>query len=123
VRPSIRSLLTSLLLMVTAGCATTARYEEKLDGWVGLDVNQLIASWGPPTSSLSTPSSRTLLAWSTTRASTGPLPSKSLRNEELAVAAAHRRPTRTFWCTTTFAVDGSGKILTWQRQGNGCISH
>lgn len=42
--------VTSLLLLVlaVAGCATTANYEKILRSWVGVHVDRLVASWGPP---------------------------------------------------------------------------
>lgn len=40
-----------LVLLLLAGCATTAGYEKILNSWVGDNVDHLVSSWGPPASS------------------------------------------------------------------------
>ena len=37
-----------LLCLALSGCATTAKYEAKLNTWIGVSEDSLIASWGVP---------------------------------------------------------------------------
>ena len=37
-----------VLIMLVSGCATTAKYEAKLNTWIGVSEDSLIASWGAP---------------------------------------------------------------------------
>jgi uncharacterized protein YceK len=37
-----------VMVMLVSGCATTAKYEAKLNTWIGTSEDSLIASWGVP---------------------------------------------------------------------------
>lgn len=119
---SLRSIAASWLLLIAAGCATAAKYDARLDEWVGHDADELIAAWGPPTSSRSTPSGDAMLTWSTARTFTSPVPPKAIRNVSATEVAASRIRSRTFGCTTTFTIDASGRVSDWQWRGNRCES-
>lgn len=117
-----RSLLATWLAAIAAGCATPARHQVTLDAWVGHDVNELVASLGPPTSSHTTPSGQTLLTWSMERWSSPPVPPKAFNHVRPSYSTAYQRPPRRLWCETTFTLDASGRVLRGQGRGNHCVS-
>lgn len=47
----ITTLLFLALLGTQAGCATTGKYEAKLQSWINNNADDLIREWGPPTNS------------------------------------------------------------------------
>ncbi|UJB30152.1 hypothetical protein [Chromobacterium sp. Beijing] len=54
------SLLAASLL---TGCATQAGYAQKVYGWHGRDVNEMLAQWGAPTSQLTMPNGNQLYTY------------------------------------------------------------
>ena len=40
--------LAATLILLLPACATSEKYGEKLDSWVGHSESELVASWGPP---------------------------------------------------------------------------
>jgi len=108
-------LLVSLPLALTAGCATTAKYEKVLNSWINTDINRLIESWGPPSDQLTMPDGRTLYTWLWV----GDTVVTSNYNRYLNLATAYAT---TYWCKTTFTVDAQGIIRAWRFEGNACVS-
>jgi len=47
--------LLTLSILISAGCATTSKYEAVLDSWLGHDINDLVNSWGYPVDSFKAP--------------------------------------------------------------------
>ena len=45
----------TFIALLIPGCATTAKYKEKLDTWNGKNVNQLIDVWGFPDKIIKSP--------------------------------------------------------------------
>jgi len=45
---TIKKLLCVIPILFLGACATTANYERILSSWVGVHVDGLVASWGPP---------------------------------------------------------------------------
>jgi hypothetical protein len=46
-----------------SGCATTGNYEKILQSWTGSDINRLIESWGPPSSTFEMPNGNKTYTW------------------------------------------------------------
>lgn len=44
----MRKLVYFMVVLLLAGCASTAKYEKILDSWVGNSEDALIEAWGPP---------------------------------------------------------------------------
>lgn len=114
--PAVRRLaLTAVLVPFSAACATAGKYETQLRSWMGADVNQLMASWGPPSNQYIMPDGDTMYTWlwvGGTRITTN-------YNEYLGQATTG---SVTYWCKTTFTADQSGRLVHWQWSGNACRS-
>jgi len=100
-------------LLVLAGCATTGKYQEVCNSWLGSDVNSLIASWGPPSNEYNMPNGSKMYTW----VNVGGTQVVANYNEYLNMATAN---SVTYWCKTTFTVNSQNVITNWQGQGNGC---
>lgn len=46
----MRYLIAAAVLTLLAGCATTKKYEENLQGWLGKPEQELVRAWGAPNS-------------------------------------------------------------------------
>lgn len=120
--PSPLRFLVAAALAMAAACATAAEEDARLAPWVGHEANELIATWGPPTSSRSTERGETRLTWSTFREVTRRLPSKAIRNGSAHDAKTLESQTRRYWCDRTMTIGEAGRVLDGQWQGNDCAS-
>lgn len=103
-----------LITAIFIGCATTQNYESKLNSWMGADVNNLIASWGPPSNVYVMPNGNTMYTW-------------LWQGGTLVTSNYYMNMTFTnsvsYWCKTTFTTDNRNIIINWQWQGNSCRSN
>jgi hypothetical protein len=123
--------LTLLLLIIAGacgyGCVSTLPMAERLTGWQGLDVNQLLLEWGPPTTTQVLPNGNTMHEWQVerleswcnaretviTRPEQAPLQCSDVERtcaEELAQ------------CSVRFVVDPAGQIVETASSGSLCNS-
>jgi hypothetical protein len=113
----MRPFLFSLVVLGLLGCQSpmTKRkeaWEERLNSWVGADVNNLIGSWGPPTSTYDLPNGNRIYTWE--RSSQGAVAMPLYGGG--AVARSFTRG-----CSTNMTADTSGRIVNWQYSGNACF--
>ncbi|MGD1075886.1 MAG: hypothetical protein ABR903_07385 [Thermodesulfovibrionales bacterium] len=114
---------TALVMSIMAiySCAKTANHETKLDTWLGTDVNDLIASWGPPSDEYTMPNGDKMYTWLIV----GNTMILSNYTQYLHMTLTD---SSTRWCKTTFTVhhftylDNHNEITDWQREGNACRS-
>lgn len=108
-----------LLLLFSAfllsACATTGKYEEKLQSWVGSNEADLVRDWGPPNSVYTLTGGGKILTY--TRST---LPQSKTTYD--ATDRSLNTSSAQYICTTNFTVDGGGKITTWRWEGNACRS-
>lgn len=100
-------LLSVLLSLFLASCASTATYEKTLDTWVGADVSSLIEKWGPPANEYKLPNGNVMFTW----LFNGGTVAMPIGNMAYAV-------NRT--CKTTFTTNTQGVIQNWRWEGNAC---
>lgn len=98
-----------LVLLMAGACATTGKYEQKLNSWVGADVNRLVQAWGPPADTYRMPDGRALYTWYFD----GGAVAMPIGNMAYAVQR---------YCKTTFTVSKQGIVQTWRWEGNACKS-
>jgi hypothetical protein len=118
-----RSFLLSILLAIV-GCATTAKYEEVLNTWIGADVNQLVDSWGYPQNSFEAPNGNKVYTYSSSGQIT--MPTQTNSNYNIYGNTIYGSTTTTggqtinLSCTTHFEADPTGRIVKWSYKGNQC---
>ena len=98
-----------IVMTVLSACATTGKYEAKLDSWVGNDVSDLIVAWGPPAQTYEMPDGRTLYTW-------------YFDGGAVAVPVGNAAYAVQRYCKTTFTVGPLGFVQTWRWEGNACKS-
>lgn len=105
-----------IIVLTTTACATTANYEKILKSWMGANVNNLIASWGPPSDVYPMPNGSKMYTWLRVGGTTV----FANYNQYLNMVTAS---SVTSWCKTTFTVSPSGIIQGWRWEGNTCRSN
>jgi hypothetical protein len=128
-----------LLCIGLCGCATTAKYESKLNTWIGASEDSLVASWGVPNKTYNMSSGKRALEYARketfqtggytyTRPQTSyesgiigdkPYSGKSTTLvTETAPVQNHRLS-----CKTSFIINTNGKVESWHHEGNDCVSN
>ena len=127
-----------VMAVLASGCATTAKYEAKLNSWVGQSEDALIASWGVPDKQYRMGDGKKAIAY--------------LRKDTLQTGGyTYTEPQTTYhsgtvgdqaysgtsttyvektepvhkyklFCKTSFIIDNSGRVVSWHHEGNNCVS-
>jgi hypothetical protein len=104
-----------LLAATLAACATTAKFQQQMDTWVGGDVNQAIMRFGPPSQSYTLPNGSKMYSWLWVGNTVVTANYSQYLNMVTAGAT-------TYWCQIGFTAGSSGRIEAWQARGNACRS-
>lgn len=103
-----------LFLIISVGfltaCATTAKYEAVLNTWVGSSESDLVSKWGIPSSTYPLGDGKMLMYQHNggTVSTAQPIGNMYFVNST------------SYWCKTTFTIDGLGIIQNWRWEGNAC---
>jgi hypothetical protein len=89
-----------------AACATTRRYQEKLEAWVGRSDSELVVKWGAPTSTFTQGNGVQLYEYEKIDHET---------REKSARTVAGYQPS----CRTFFEIK-DGKVIGWKWEGENC---
>lgn len=127
---TIWRLLLVTIVLLSAGCATTANYEANLRSWVGEDAESLVNSWGYPAGSFEAPNGNKVLVYQGGGSMVMPTTYQTRANVSTYGNAAYGNATTNvyggqtlnFWCKTFFEVSPSNVIVRWRWEGNNCVS-
>ncbi|MFA6185868.1 MAG: hypothetical protein WC770_01470 [Phycisphaerae bacterium] len=95
-----------------------SKYEAKLNSWIGVDVNNLIASWGYPESSFVAPNGNKVYVYSQSSSYTKPMVTNI--NPYTHSAITYGGKTVEHWCNTYIEADNTGRIIKCTWKGNHC---
>jgi len=127
-----------LLCLGLSGCATTVKYEAKLNTWIGASENDLIASWGVPDKvyrmndgkkaiqfvrkdTIQTGGYTYTVPRTTYQSGTiGDQPYSGTSTEYVTETAPFKK--YKIYCKTSFIINKDGKIISWHHEGNNCVS-
>ena len=120
----------TLAALLVSGCATTAKYEEKLSSWVGGDAAALVNSWGYPSNSFEAPNGNKVYVYQRGGSMVMPTTYQTTANATgygntaygAATTNVYGGQTLTFWCNTFFEVSPANRIVRWRWEGNDCVS-
>ena len=121
---------------------TQKGYEQMLGSWGAVNINQLIAVWGPPSRTYKMPDGDTIYTYNRSQTYTTPIrqsptytaPSTTMVNVIGNTAYATTYPGQTIggevyggetihqFCTTHFFVNEFGRIRSWRYEGNACLA-
>ncbi len=120
----MKCLIAAAVLTLLAGCATTEKYEENLQGWVGKPELELVRVWGAPNSVYETGGVK-FLTYAKTRQGyiPGAAPSyqtQVVRNTVFSTpVGGYPGRSVTRQCDTTFEVS-AGVVSSYRFEGNAC---
>ncbi|MFC1658898.1 hypothetical protein ACFL1D_05905 [Candidatus Omnitrophota bacterium] len=134
----MKGLIYLLLIILVSGCATTAKYDTKLNTWIGVSEDTLIASWGVPDLVYDMSDGKKAIAYvhkdtirtggsyrvPETTVHSGKIGNKPYSGTstqyvtEIAPFEKYK-----LYCKTSFIIDSSGKVESWHHDGNNCVSH
>lgn len=125
-----KALLVAVLAILLPGCATTSKYEAKLNSWVGSPAQSLVNSWGYPASQMTAPDGNTVYVYS--RSGSFVMPTTTTTNAQVSAYgnSAYGTATTTtsgggvitMACTTYFEIGQDQRVVSWRWQGNSCKS-
>lgn len=127
-----------VMVMLVSGCATTAKYEAKLDTWVGASEDYLIAAWGVPNKEYRMGDGKKAVEYvlkntvqsggytytvPQTTYSSGSIGDKNYSgtSTQYVVTTAPVQKYK-LSCKTSFIINTSGKVESWHHEGNNCVS-
>ena len=127
-----------LLCLGVCGCATTAKYEAKLNTLVGQNEDALIAAWGVPDKEYRLSDGKKAIAYvhkdtvksggytytyPQTVYQSGTIGDKVYRGTSTSYVP-ETTPIQKFKlsCNTSFVINGDGKVESWHHEGNDCVS-
>jgi len=135
----MKKILILLLCLGLFGCATTAKYETKLNTWIGASEDSLIASWGVPNKTYSMSDGKKAIEYvhkntvqtggytyttPQTTYESGKIGDKSYSGTSTTYVT-ETEPIRQYksYCKTSFIINNSGKVESWHHEGNDCVSN
>ena len=114
-------------LFLTGCFATTAKYEEALDSWVGHTEDHLVTKWGVPNGVYEKNDGGKILTY--TRSGSMYLPGNNTSNTSydpwggstttITQSAGTNISLR---CKTNFVISKEGRVTSWSYVGNNCVS-
>jgi len=128
-----------LAVLLLSGCATTAKYETKLNTWIGVSEDSLIAFWGVPNKTYNMSYGKKAIEYvhkntvqtggytyttPQTTYESGMIGDKSYSGTSTTYVT-ETEPIRKYksYCKTSFIINNSGKVESWHHEGNDCVSN
>lgn len=127
-----------LLCFGLFGCATTAKYETKLNTWIGASENELISAWGVPDKEYRLTDGKKAVEFvNKNTVQTGGYTYRSPQTTYQSGVIGDKaysgtsttyvtevEPVRKYklTCKTSFVINSSGKVESWHHKGNDCVS-
>jgi len=136
--PHMKKTLILLMCLGLCACATTAKYEARLNTFIGQSEDSLIAAWGVPDKQYNMGDGKKAIeyveksmvrtgGYSYTQPRTtyhsGTIGNQTYSGTsteyvtEKAPVERHK-----LFCKTSFIIDKSGKVESWHHEGNDCVS-
>lgn len=112
--------LISALTLTAAGCATEAKYNAKVQTWVGRTAESVTQSWGPPDVTEKRPNGDQVMVYA--RLKRRPVSYREAQRE----LASNSPPVNTgpvyIKCATYFEVSPAGDVVKTLFRGDECVS-
>jgi hypothetical protein len=128
-----------LCLLFAIGCANNSivdrqeSYKTICNSWLNHSSNELVRSWGPPTSTYNMPNGNKTYTWSRASSQTTPVvtwPTTSTYRasgnrvyQDNPMGLTTGGDTVTYYCNTSFEVNSSEVIIFWRFDGNACYAN
>jgi len=142
----VKTILAAAVAALLVGCATNAKFQTKMEGFVGQPEAVVVGTYGPPQSSYQLTDGSKVLQY--TRRSqmvmpgaTTTTPVTTTTNGNVTLNQGLRQTTGTYsqtsttnveqqaaptvvhlGCTVNFTIDKAGVVRAWSAQGNRCVA-
>ncbi len=127
------------LAILLGGCASTVKYEAKLNTWIGASEDSLIASWGVPNKEYHLSDGKKAIEFMRkdtiqgggysytvpqTTYQTGTIGNQAYSGTSTTYVT-EIEPIQKYklFCKTSFIINSSGKVESWHHEGNNCVSN
>jgi len=127
-----------LLSLALCGCATTVKYEARLNNLIGQTEDFLVATWGVPDKEYHLSDGKKAVeyvrkdivrsggntyTYPQTVYQSGTIDGKPYSGTATQLVT-ETTPVQKFklYCNTSFVISSSGKIESWHHEGNNCVS-
>ena len=127
------------MVALLSGCASTVKYEAKLNNWIGASEDSLVASWGVPNKTYNMDNGKKVMEFvrketvqtggytytsPQTTYQSGTIGDKSYRGTATTYAT-ETMPIQNYKlsCKTTFIINNNGQVESWRHEGNNCVSN
>mgnify|MGYP001766598372 CR=1 FL=1 len=125
--------------VLVSGCASTAKYEARLNTWIGASEGSLIASWGVPDKTYEMRDGKKAVEFvhkntfqtggfaytvPQTTYHSGAIGNQTYSGSSTTYVT-EREPIRKhrLSCKTSFIIDERGRVESWHHEGNNCVSN
>ncbi len=134
-----RLIFVSVLAIFAGGCATTAKYDAKLNTLIGQSEDSLIASWGVPDKQYHMSDGKKAVEYvrkttvqsggytytePQTTYQSGTVGDKSYSGTSTTLVT-ETMPAQKYklYCKTSFIINNQGKVESWHHEGDNCVSN
>jgi len=109
----LRKLVVAWLLIALVGCAAQRQkdFSDALNTWMGHNINEMIRSWGPPSSTYDQPNGDKIYTWQTNTTGAVGMP---LYGGGVVVQQTNS------WCRKDITANPAGTIIWFKADGNNC---
>ena len=128
-----------IVVLLFGGCASTVKYEAKLNNYIGQDENSLIAAWGVPHKTYKLDNGKKALEYARKETIqnggyTYSVPQTTYQSGTIGgqpysgtstTYATGITPVQKYklYCKTSFILDNDGKVESWHHEGNDCTAN
>lgn len=104
-----------LAVLAVVGCATTRRYERKLDAWIGKPKSALLNAWGTPGQVIALDGGKEIVEYRRADEAHG-------RRDLERQIALEKKGAPPVGCRTQFLIGPDGQVERWKWIGDHCVS-
>lgn len=115
----MKPMLILLSLIALSGCATEAKLNAKLDGWVGRPAIELVRQAGPPQKILDGPNGH---KWYVYHHENTYVTKRRVNYDGYGNATISGGNTLIGYCTMSFEVNAKDIIAGWHKKGDECVA-
>jgi hypothetical protein len=114
-----------LPILFLVACAAGVNTEERINAWIGHDLEEIVGAWGHPTFESEQPDGQTIYTWRHSESYTAPNNSSSdvpVYTVGTPAQGGSRSGGNTFyyWCDKSFTVNTDGVLTAGSWRGNAC---
>lgn len=112
-----KSIMATMLCVFMCACATSQAYKNKVEMYVGGNIDQVIEDFGLPDNQITSPNGNNVYVYSVLEHSTSP---KTCSTDANGVYNCTGGNSSTDWCKTFFEINKENVVIKTSFRGNDC---